>query len=84
MFEQEITLFKSIQDELRSKNPEGGFAVINGDKLLGVWVNRSDALKEGIEEYGNISFLVKDINDDINHMINFTRNLTFSNAFSNI
>jgi len=78
MLEQEMKYFKSIQDELKAKNPEGGFAVISGEDLLGVWLNRQDALKEGVEEYGIKAFLVKNIDDDVNH----TRNLIFRDAVS--
>jgi len=47
-----------------------------------VWLNRQDALKEGVEEYGIKAFLVKNIDDDVNHTINFTRNLIFRDAVS--
>ncbi len=83
MLEQEILFFESIQDELKEKNPSGGYAVIDGKKLLGVWNNRDDALKNGVENFGIKSFLVKNIHDDKIHVINFTRNLNFNNAFYN-
>lgn len=74
MFEKELNTFKKNRSELIQKNPDGGFVVINGENILGVWASRIDALKFGIEEYGNVSFLVKNITDpDVT--INYTRNI---------
>ncbi len=47
MLEHEIKYFQKAQDELQSKYPEGGFAVIKNEELLGVWANRNDAIKQG-------------------------------------
>ena len=74
MLEKELETYKNKKAELLLLNPNGGFAVIKDDEVLGVWQSRADALKIGIEKYGNIAFLVKNINEsDI--AINFTRNL---------
>ena len=80
--ETELKYFHEIQNELIANNPAGGFAVIKEDKLLGVWLNRMDAIKEAVEIYGNVSFLVKNINDDATHFINYSRPLTFCHAVS--
>lgn len=77
MLEQELKVFNEHKAQLLSENPSGGFAVIKGDEILGVWVSRVDALKEGIEHYGNVAFLIKDINES-DSVINFTRNLQFA------
>jgi hypothetical protein len=84
MLEEELKYFRKIQNELRSKHSDGGFAVIKNEDLLGVWKNRSDALKEGIERYGNKPFLVKNINDNATKTINFSRDLKFTNAISHL
>ena len=84
MLEKELAYFKKNQDELRSKNPSGGFAVIRGEELLGIWLNRTDAIKTGVQKWGAVPFLVKDINDDLNQVINFSRNLKFTHAVPNI
>ena len=84
MLEKVISYFKKVQDELRATNPNGGFAVIKDEELLGIWLNRTDALKAGVQKWGAVSFLVKEINDDLNQVINFSRNLKFSNAPTNI
>lgn len=83
MLRRELTYFKKIQDELRAKNPNGGYVVIKDNEVLGIWLNRTDALKVGIDKWGNVPFLVKDINDDINKAVNFSRNIKFTHAISN-
>ena len=70
-------------DELKAKNPVGGFVVIKDDTVLGVWLNRMDAIKEAVEKYGNTIFLVKDINDNPAKKITYSRNIEFINAFPN-
>jgi len=77
MLETELKLFNSINGELQSQYPSGGFVVIKGDEVLGVWESRMDALRTGMEKYGNVVFLVKNIFDaDI--AVNFSRDLMFA------
>lgn len=78
--ENELGYFYKMQDELRAKNPMGGFAVIKGEVLLGIWLNRLDAIKQGIEAYGYVSFLVKNINYNPNHIFRFSRPLKFTHG----
>ena len=61
--EAELEVFERLQPELRRENPEGGFVVINGDEVLGVWRDWADASFEGMKKYGDVSFLVRDINN---------------------
>lgn len=84
MLEKELSYFKSKQAELIVANPFGGFVVIKGEEILGVWLNRIDAMKEGIAKWGNVSFLVKNINDDLTNVINFSRNLKFTHGIPNV
>ena len=70
----EIAAFERVQPQLQRENPEGGFVVIRGDEVLGVWRNRVDALGEGIKKYGNVVFLVRDINDT-GEPVYFSRNI---------
>ena len=51
--------------------------VIKDDDILGVWSSRIDALRTGIDKYGDVEFLVKNIFDN-DVVINFTRNLMFA------
>ncbi len=80
MFEKELKKFKEIQKQLKSEYPNGGFVVIKDDKISDVWNDRIDALKAGIEKYGNVPFLIKDIRenlDDVGSVINFSRDIQF-------
>ena len=76
MLEQEIKIFEENKSKLKEDYPSGGFVVIKGEEILGVWNDRQDALKAGIEKYGNVSFLIKDILENDN-VINFSRDLKF-------
>lgn len=58
----EIKAFEKLQPQLKRDNPNGGYAVIKDGKVLGVWHDRTDALNEGIKAWGNVVFLVQDIN----------------------
>jgi len=82
MLENEIKHFKKVQNQLRTKHPNGGFVVIKNNQVYGVWENRNDALKEGYEKYGDVPFLVKNVNDDLSQAINFPRNFSFPDAIS--
>mgnify|MGYP000854222026 FL=1 len=64
MFEKEKALFKKYQGALQHSYPLGGFVVIKGDEVLGVWYDRLDALNEGYKAYGDVPMLVKDINGE--------------------
>lgn len=77
MLEKELEVFNDVRNNLIAENPSGGYVVIKGDEVLGVWLSRVDALKQGIEKYGNVPFLVKNISID-NTIVNFTRNLQFT------
>ena len=83
LLRREIAFFNKCQQSLITENPNGGFVVIKGETILGVWQHRLDAIQEAIEAYGYTSVLVKNINDDVNHFINYSRSLNFSNAFNN-
>jgi hypothetical protein len=77
MFEKELQIFHKRKSDLVSKNQLGGFVVIKDEEVLGVWVSRIDALKAGIDKYGDVPFLVKNISDP-DATINFTRNVKFA------
>lgn len=76
MLEKEIELYSKIKPRLQAENPNGGFVVILGDNVLGVWATRIDAIKAGLEKYGDVQFLVKDINEGI-FAANYSRDLKF-------
>lgn len=77
MFEKELEVYKRIKADYLAQYPQGGFVVIKAEEVLGIWQSRLDALKAGIDKYGDVPFLVKNINEsDI--VINFSRNLVFT------
>lgn len=77
MLEKELETFNLKKAELILQHRNGGFVVIKDEEILGVWQSRMDALKAGIDKFGNVPFLVKNITEsDI--AVNFTRNLIFT------
>jgi hypothetical protein len=72
MLEKELETYSKEKASLQLQYPDGGYVVINGDEVLGVWQTRGDALRAGIEKYGNVQFLVKDIMER-NIAANFSR-----------
>lgn len=78
MFEKEIKKFQEVRGSLILEY-NTGFVVIFGEDVLGVWNDRQDALKQGLEKYGAVPFLCKDITEDIDGpaTINFSRNIEF-------
>jgi hypothetical protein len=57
--ETELTTYKKALPELLVD--EGKFALVNGEKVVGVFGTYEDALNKGYEEFGLDSFLVKQI-----------------------
>lgn len=74
---KELSKFREVQTELLADNPNGGYAVIKGNELMGVWKDRSDAIRIGVEKFGNTTFLVKNIRDE-DRVVNFSRSLEFA------
>lgn len=60
VLEKEYELFASVKDELL-KHHEGKFALIYGSDLVGIWDSQESAYSDGIERFGNVSFLIKRI-----------------------
>lgn len=76
MYRTDLEIYHRNKTKWQAENPNGGFVVINGSDVLGIWHSRLDALRYGIDRYGNVPFLVKDIMDT-EAAINFTRHLSF-------
>lgn len=74
MLEEEIQLFSENQQKLQRENPTGGYVVIYKNKILGTWKDRYDALKAGLQEFGNIQFLVKSVHEQA-RTVNFTKQI---------
>ena len=77
--EKELAVFKKQQADLKKSHPNGGFVVINNGEILGVWETRNDALKEGMKAFGNVPFLVRNIDEDPDNLnpLKFSRDLNF-------
>ncbi len=57
VLKEELAFFNEKKDELLRTHP-GQFALIKGRTLLGVFATREDAYAEGIQRFGQESFLV--------------------------
>ena len=60
--------------EVLLRDSSGKFVLIKEDKIIGVYDTRNDAIKVGIDKFGNQPFLVKKISE-IDETQNFTSNL---------
>lgn len=60
VLEREYKVFKEHQSELLAKG-EGKFALIKGDTIIDVFVSYEDALKEGLKRFGDVPFLIQEI-----------------------
>ena len=58
--EREYKVFKEHQSELLLKG-EGKFALIKGDSVVDVFASYEDALKEGLKRFGDVPFLIHEI-----------------------
>lgn len=79
MLEKELEIFAKEKAKLKEENSSGGYVVIKEDEILGVWNDREDALKAGLEKYGDVPFLVKNIEESNNSVNTFSRDLIFVN-----
>jgi len=70
----ELRKFNKVKSSLRKKYRDGGFVLIKGNEVFGVWRDRMDTIKKGLEEFGNVPFLVKNIFDD-NGEATFSKNI---------
>lgn len=78
-----MTEVKILAEELRTyeqkkseliKADENKYVLIKGSKIIGTYESQKDAIKVGIEKFGNTPFLVKKI-ERIEQGQNFTSNL---------
>lgn len=58
--EEEVTFFESRKRELLEDHREK-FALIKGSRLVTTFVRGEDAYEEGIKQFGNEPFLIKQI-----------------------
>lgn len=60
--EQELKTYENEKEKLLSEG-KGKFALIKGNKIIGIYVSQEDALAEGYKRFGNEEFLVKEITE---------------------
>jgi len=70
---QELRTYEAHKAKLLDKD-RGKFVLIKGEKIYDVFETRNDAVHQGYERFGNVSFLVKEILD-VEIPANFTSNL---------
>ena len=65
--EREYKVFKEHRSELLAKG-EGKFALVKGDTIVDVFTSYEDALKEGLKRFGDVPFLIQEIQreEDVN------------------
>ena len=71
--ELEIKTFESNKASLLDSSP-GKFVLIKGEEIVGTYDTQKDAIKVGIDKFGNEPFLVKEI-QEFEETQNFTSNL---------
>ena len=67
---KELAIFKNLREEFLTENPHGGYVVIKDGEVLGIFPTRTEALHEGFRAYGNVLFLVRNINEETK-VVNF-------------
>jgi hypothetical protein len=61
--QQELEYFMSIKEELL-KNHKGKFALIKGRELADTYTTWDEAFDAGVARFGNVSFLIKPIQEE--------------------
>jgi hypothetical protein len=77
LLETEINVYQENLPKFRDQYPMGGFVVIKGEEILGIWNDRMDAIRAALRQYGNVSFLVKNIHERAVPS-NFSREIPFA------
>ena len=70
---KEIETYEKNKLKLLAEN-RGKFVLIKGEKIINIFDTYADAMKVGIDKFGNTPFLVKQILD-VEPTQNFTSNL---------
>ncbi len=73
ILKEELKTYEDNKAELL-KSDRSKFVLIKGDKIIGIYDTYNDAIKIGIDKFGNVPFLVKQILE-VEPRENFTSNL---------
>lgn len=61
--QQELVYFKSIKEDLL-KHDKDKFALIKDRELVNTFTTWEEAFNAGIERFGNVSFLIKQVQEE--------------------
>ncbi len=70
---EELKMYEENKQEL-VKKASGKYVLIKGSTIIDTFESEKDAIKAGIERFGNVPFLVKKI-EEIEQKQNYTSNL---------
>ena len=73
MLSKEIETFNNNK-EILLRDHSGKFVLIKDDKVIETYDSQKDAIKVGIDKFGNSPFLVKKV-EEVESVQNFTSNL---------
>ena len=73
LLDSEITTYEQNRDQLLG-SAEGKFVLIHGDRVVGIYDSKMDAIAAGYQQFGNVPFLVKQILK-VEPPLNFISNL---------
>ncbi len=71
--EDELKTYEKNKQEL-VKTANGKYVLIKGKTIVDIFESEQDAIKIGIDKFGNVSFLVKKI-EEVEQTQNYTSNL---------
>jgi len=70
VLDEETKTYQEHKQELLSK-AKGKYVLIKGKEIVGIYESEKDAIKIGIDKFGNVAFLVKRI-EEIDQNQNYT------------
>jgi len=76
----ELSFFAKNKDEYL-KHYENMYVLVKGEKFFGAYTSASDAYTAGVKEFGNVSFLIRQVLKD-NQQNNYI-NLAYFNGLTN-
>ena len=71
--EEELETYEENKQEL-VKKANGNYVLIKGKTIVDIFESEQDAIKTGIDKFGNVPFLVKKI-EEVEQTQNYTSNL---------
>ena len=60
LLDSELKVYDQNRDQLLG-SAEGKFVLIHGDRVVGIYDSKMDAIAAGYQQFGNVPFLVKQI-----------------------